>query len=715
MKASELLRRYAAGERDFRGVNLRGQSFKGQDLSGADFSGADIRSADFSGATLCGVNFSGATAGLQKRWLAGLLGFLSLLSILLGLVSGIASIIISSEFAPGFTGHTGLALVVVAFAVILVIVNARYGFPSFLGATATVLSITSVGAISFAFFWTGISAVALTLSVLGGIAVLVTTSAIVSAATGVSTSRAALWTGMLSLVAAVIGGIIGLDIGGTIELERARSVQETIIIAWFGNVVTIIIGAFNGCYVATEALRKEEKFPLFRPLIVAFAAIGGTRFRKANLTNTTFAQATLRSTDLRVAKLTLANLHQTKKLDRARLGGTLLLNAKVRELAVTHRGKGQSYKGLDLSGIHLAGADLSDADLTEADLSSATLEGAWLERVNLTRSQALGTNFHQAQLTGACLEAWNIDSTTQLEGAICEYAYLLNGQRERRPNSGNFAPGEFAKLFEKVLDTIDLIFRNGVDWKAFVTSFKQVQVENEGVELSIQSIENKGDGVVVVRVNAPPETDKEKIHSDFNRNYEAELAALKAEYQAQLQAKDEQIITIYREKSADMMEITKLLASRPITHAETHINQVEAMTQNPGGISQTVTSSPGSNINAFQGDHNQVTQTQGAQAQPSQEEVIEMLAQIKSLIEAAALPGEVKVEANAHLKTAQKAAAQEKPKKEIALATLESMAETLEEASKTVEVGKTLWEQVKPILVKVAGWLGAAVGSSLLG
>ena len=94
-KASEVLRSYQAGERNFQGENLRGQSFKGQDLSEADFSKADIRSTNFTGANLREANFTDAKCGLQRRWvilwvlslflLAGILGFLS--SFVTGLIA----------------------------------------------------------------------------------------------------------------------------------------------------------------------------------------------------------------------------------------------------------------------------------------------------------------------------------------------------------------------------------------------------------------------------------------------------------------------------------------------------------------------------------------------------------------------------------------------------------------------------------------------------
>lgn len=372
----------------------------------------------------------------------------------------------------------------------------------------------------------------------------------------------------LTMAVALSVSVVGaFAVVGTEAVTMAVAVAVAVAIgekaSVVGSVVIAGVGILLSSYINWRTLTGDKKYAFVFRIAIAFAATGGTSFRHADLSDADFTWAMLKSTDFRNATLNHTNLHQTKKLDRARVGNTILIDAKIRNLVATHRGAKQSYVGCNLKGANLLGADLNDADLTEADISGANLQQAWLERANLTKTQALNTNFHEAHLTGACLEAWNIDSTTQLDGAICDYVYLLNNHQERRPNSGEFAPGEFTKLFEEVLNTVDLIFRNGIDWKAFVLSFNAVQAQNEGTELSLQSIENKGDGVVVARLNVSEDADKEKIHSDFMQSYELALKAVEETYKAKLNAKDEQI-EIYRQKSSEMKEILSLLASRSI-------------------------------------------------------------------------------------------------------------------------------------------------------
>ena len=87
MKVSEVLRRYAAGERNFQNVNLCGQSFKNKNLSEADFGKADLRSTNFQGADLVKTDFTHANFGLQTHWSALLIIF----SLFLAGVSGVCS------------------------------------------------------------------------------------------------------------------------------------------------------------------------------------------------------------------------------------------------------------------------------------------------------------------------------------------------------------------------------------------------------------------------------------------------------------------------------------------------------------------------------------------------------------------------------------------------------------------------------------------------
>ena len=336
-------------------------------------------------------------------------------------------------------------------------------------------------------------------------------------------------------------------------------------------------------------------------------------------------------------------------------------------------------------------------------MSGANLEGAWLERANLTKTQALNTNFNQAHLTGACLEAWNIDSTTQLDGAICDYVYLLNNQKERRPNSGEFALGEFTKLFEEVLNTVDLIFRNGIDWKAFVLSFNAVQAQNEGTELSLQSIENKGDGVVVARLNVSQDADKEKIHSDFMQSYELALKAVEERYKAELKAKDEHI-EIYRQQSSDMQAIVSLLASRPI-------NVDVKATANSKSMNESTDQSRKIQIGDISGDFNAsgqalnlgdisgtVTNTINqlpASSEPDKPGIKELLSQLQTAINDPNLADDDKAQTLEQIKVLAEAgqnpnneASQKQAKKAIGF--LKVIAEALPSAAKLAELAKDI-------------------------
>lgn len=96
---------------------------------------------------------------------------------------------------------------------------------------------------------------------------------------------------------------------------------------------------------------------------------------------------------------------------------------------------------------------------------------------------------------------------------------------EGRPHQEDsyFDSGDFEKLVKESQNTVDLIFRNGIDWKAFLISYKHLEAEVGENVLSVQSFEHKGDGTFIVKIEVPPELDKARIENFFEEKYETEL------------------------------------------------------------------------------------------------------------------------------------------------------------------------------------------------
>ncbi|MDX2214899.1 MAG: pentapeptide repeat-containing protein, partial [Oculatellaceae cyanobacterium bins.114] len=321
--------------------------------------------------------------------------------------------------------------------------------------------------------------------------------------------------------------------------QSRRQVLTRIAVA--GAVAVAVAGAgavaslLLGIYCSRRALKGDEKFALLRALGVAFGALGGTRFHHADLTHTNFTSAILKSSNFREAVLTQVCWHEAQKLDRARVGESILADAAVRELLVTRNGYKKSYVDVKLRGANLNGVNLEQANLTWADLSEATLHQANLKAANLREVLAIGTDFTGAYLTGVCLESWNIDHTTQLKEVDCQYIFLLEtanslGSRERRPHDPEevFQPGDFEKLYHKMINVVQVLFRNGMNRAAFAEAFQALMAEHPDISYdAVQAIERKGNDALVT-LEVAETADKAAISRTLQAAYEEKILQLEA-------------------------------------------------------------------------------------------------------------------------------------------------------------------------------------------
>jgi uncharacterized protein YjbI with pentapeptide repeats len=273
-------------------------------------------------------------------------------------------------------------------------------------------------------------------------------------------------------------------------------------------------------------------------------------FSEANLDGADFSRSILSGAILNRASLQGVTFTGTK-LNKAKLNYTNMVNSdlsKAKLVRASLCGSNLNYsilEGADLTEALLIGANLNHAKLINVNFSGANVNEAnfveaHLNSAEMHRVQALGANFSQARLTGVCIEDWNINNHTKLQGIDCSYIYLKSGNKDRCPNEGIFTEGEFSKRFQVSKNIIELTFYEDVPWKAFAYAFNEsnVQILDEyGSEIFLREYKVLDDGLVTIKVSHPSNANSDRIKEILEqKTFEFELQI--AQLQGEVKAKD---------------------------------------------------------------------------------------------------------------------------------------------------------------------------------
>jgi len=561
---------------DYSNQNLRGKSFTYKDLSNSDFSGADIRGANFQNAIMINANFQNAKCGISFLgqislfFLIGITGFLTgCLSVIFGILMLLLSkplffqvfheVLNYNYKSQYIIMHAFLVLLIFIFVIkfirkklyssILLLLIIAIIFVVFATASLYYRKIENNLLIIFMVFSIGLSALS---AVITSYITIPVAGFIAAVSSGVKIN-------IISCVTGICLGVCAITLLGKNSATNNELVMVTI-----GSMFAFALLIF----ITVLAIKEDEQFHLLKRYGLILSSIKGTNFYYTNLKNANFCNTILRgccfNKDTNIDNVCFKD---ARYIEYAIFTDTIMEKIKVRYLLNTGKCLDNNYSSLIMKGAYLDNFNLEGIDFSEADLSNASLKNTNLRNVKLIKSQCVGADFFAADFTGACIENWNIDKSTNLKDAHAEYVYLLSNQKGRRPISGIFMGNEFSVLFQKVVDSVDFIFDNGIDWKAFMLAFnsikEKIKIESSFENtLSIQSIENKGDGVFVVRVNAPPNIDKEKIYENFTKYYDTQLKIIENTFLTKLEGKENEI-NIYRKQNTDLKHIIQSLAKQP--------------------------------------------------------------------------------------------------------------------------------------------------------
>ncbi|NCR23681.1 MAG: pentapeptide repeat-containing protein [Microcystis aeruginosa L111-01] len=244
--------------------------------------------------------------------------------------------------------------------------------------------------------------------------------------------------------------------------------------------------------------------------------MGSDSFDKSNLDGANFSGSTLDKCDLRNAIIDHIDWSDTKFINC--IFPANLNKKEIQELCSTRNGREKEFAFIDLKNFNLSYIDFTAANFSGSDLTNAHLKYACLEQANLSNVNAIGSDFTGATFTGACIENWTVGANTNFNNIKCEYIYLEQGQKERKPASGFFQEGDFEKIIIQYQKSLDILFRNGDDPEAFKLALPLMLELRKEDGYYFKSIENIGDGDILLRLaHNNPNPNKALAYSLFTK------------------------------------------------------------------------------------------------------------------------------------------------------------------------------------------------------
>lgn len=612
MQSDQILKRYATGDRNFCGTDLRSQSFKGQDLSGADFSQSDIRGTDFSHANLQTANFSHCRAGLTPRQTI-LLTLLSwLVTAIAGIILGISIYIALTifipvslvrqlpDYEPGGEWIGWLTLILFG---IFEFVSLRLG-PTPYGLLGVITVLVGVAAFfleAVGFTSAKIVTFAILLAFLGQIS-LETIGAIAIATLKTMGQKKPVIIGTAINAIATISSIHFMEAQRQYLQHNQGALRATTDIA--SILIPVLAAAFTAV-IGHGIFQNTDNRPWLRKIVVYGLALQGTSFKHANLIDADFTAALLPNTNIQSATITRTHWWQALKLQVAHVEKTYLDDPQVQQLVTS--GQGQDFDYKDLRGVNLQNADLTEASFVGANLSEANLAGANLARAKLVRAQLYRANLSHTELTGAYIQDWGISTETRFDGVNCDYIYMRSPTPTdpdpcRKPDNRNetFAPGDFENFIAPIIKTLDLYSQQNVDPRTVAETYKTIDLfHHDGIDpgaaaialqqladqhpeagIEVVALEGRGQDQIRLQAVVSSQANRSELSAQYSENYRQLKSLPYSDLQTLLSSVADKDQHIHR-----LETMLEQAIQQPRFYVETYRHQGEfVMSQSKGNI-----------------------------------------------------------------------------------------------------------------------------------